>query len=175
MFYALFALAGVLVLCFGLVVLRGAPYLPTLDRQMYTALDLAGLKPGQTLLELGCGDGKVLIAAAERGYDVVGYELNPLLALLCWWRTRYYRGMQSRQAGKGSVRVVCGDFWTKQWPPADAIFVFLLDKYMEKLNNRIVQETGKHGKNVTLISFAFQIQSRKPKAVKDGLFVYEYK
>src|SRR5438105_4258164 len=113
----------VILLCFAVVVLFGAPYLPTLKPQVKTALELADLKPGQTLLELGCGDGRVLIAAAKRGCNAVGYELNPIMAAFCWLRTRRYR----RQ-----IRVVWGDFWQKTWPPADAIFTFLLPKFMSR-------------------------------------------
>ena len=50
-------LFGILVISFGFVVFVGPPYLPTLDKQVRTALDLLDLKKGQTLLELGCGDG----------------------------------------------------------------------------------------------------------------------
>ncbi|MDB5181256.1 MAG: hypothetical protein JWP13_19 [Candidatus Saccharibacteria bacterium] len=159
----LLGIVGALILFFSIVLLRGAPYLPTLTKQVETALDLVDLKPGDTLLELGCGDGKVLIAAAKRGWNVVGYELNPLLALIAWLRTLKY---------KGHVRVVWGDFWNKQWPPHQAIFVFLLDPFMQKLDTKIIQSSSKP---VKLVSFAFQIPSRKPKASKDGLFVYEYK
>lgn len=153
------------VLCFGLVLLRGAPYLPTLDKQVRVALDLVDLGPGETLLELGCGDGKVLIAAAERGWNVVGYELNPLLALLAWLRTRRY----GRQ-----VKVVWGDFWRVTLPPAGGIFVFLLDRYMEKLNTKVIQSYPKPVKPIRVVSFAFQIRSKKPLAEKEGLFLYEY-
>lgn len=155
---------GVLV-CFGLVLLRGAPYLPTLTKQVGTALDMVDLKPGQTLLELGCGDGKVLIAAASRGWNAIGYELNPVMAFIAWARTRRYRKQ---------VRVVWGDFWGAQWPPADGIFVFLLDSFMEKLNTKIVQTYSEKGKSMKLISFAFQIPGRRPEVQKDGLFLYRY-
>ena len=69
---------AVVFICFAGVVAFGAPYLPTLRPQVETALELVNLMPGQTLLELGCGDGKVLVAAAQTGLHAVGYELNPL-------------------------------------------------------------------------------------------------
>jgi len=147
MILVVLALSGV-GLCFVLVLARGAPYLPTLTPQVEAALELAELSPGQTLIELGCGDGKVLIAAAKKGINVVGYELNPLLALLCIIRSLRYRKY---------VTVIWGDFWQKPWPEAQAIFVFLLPKYMEKLNNKIVQLPQKP---VKLISFAFQVPNK---------------
>ncbi len=42
----------ILIFCFGFVVAFGAPYLPTLGKQQQQALELLGLKPGQTMLEL---------------------------------------------------------------------------------------------------------------------------
>lgn len=143
--------------------LVGAPYLPTLTPQVIAALALADLQPSQTLLELGCGDGKVLIAAARQGYRAVGYELNPLLALIAWARTRRYR----RQ-----VRVVCANFWLETWPEADAIFTFLLPKYMGKLDATI---SRKLQKPVKLVSFAFAIPNRPLDGEKSGVFLYLYK
>ena len=54
------------------VILFGAPYLPTLSRQVTDTLDLLDFKKGSTLIELGCGDGKVMVAAAEKGIKVIG-------------------------------------------------------------------------------------------------------
>ncbi|HEU4984185.1 MAG TPA: class I SAM-dependent methyltransferase, partial [Nitrososphaera sp.] len=65
----------------GFVVFFGPPYLPTLRRNIDAALDLLDLKPGQTMLDLGSGDGRVLVAAAKRGINVVGIELSPVLAV----------------------------------------------------------------------------------------------
>lgn len=152
-----------LVFLFGFVVLFGAPYLPTLGRQQETALDLLDLKPGQTLLELGCGDGKVLVAAAERGIKTVGIELNPVLALISWARTRRY-GVQ--------VKVIWGSFWREEWPLTDGIYVFLLDKYMKKLDTNIIQKYP--GRNVKLVSFAFKVPGKKHVRSKHGLFLYTY-
>jgi SAM-dependent methyltransferase len=44
------------------------------------ALDLAELAPGDHLVDLGCGDGQVLVAAARRGAAVTGVESDPSLA-----------------------------------------------------------------------------------------------
>jgi 16S rRNA A1518/A1519 N6-dimethyltransferase RsmA/KsgA/DIM1 with predicted DNA glycosylase/AP lyase activity len=153
---------GAVIVCFVGVLKFGAPYLPTLSPQVEVALDLAELKPGETLLELGCGDGKILIAAAKRGINTVGYELNPLLALIAWLRTVRYRKQ---------VRVIWGDFWNKPWPPAEAIFVFLLNRYMKKLDTKIVQLDSKP---VKLVSFAFKVPDKRPSATKLGVYLYLY-
>ncbi len=155
--------ALVLVVCFGAVILVGAPYLPTLRPQVQAVLDLADLQPGQTLLELGCGDGRVVLAATSRGLNVVAYELNPLLALLVWLRTRRYRHQ---------VQIIWGDFWRADWPPAEAIFTFLLPKYMPKLDKKVMQY--KH-KPVKLVSFAFEIPDKPATQYHKSVFRYDYK
>lgn len=151
------------VLLFGLVVLFGAPYLPTLNRQTIAALDLLDLKPGQTLLELGSGDGRVLIAAAKRGVNSIGYELNPLLVIYSRIRTWRQRGL---------ITVHWGNYWRKDWPPTDGIFVFLLDKYMKKLDTNIIQRYP--NRRVKLVSFAFKIPGKKPTKEIDGVYLYVY-
>jgi hypothetical protein len=104
----------------------------------------------------------VLIAAARAGAMVVGYELNPLLALVCWLRTRRFGGR---------VRVVCGDFWRADWPVTDVIFTFLLPKYMSRLDTKIVQYNHKP---VKLVSFAFAIPDKKVTRQENGVFLYRY-
>lgn len=157
-----FVILLALVICFVGVLLFGAPYLPTLSAQAETALKLADLKSGQTLLDLGCGDGKILVVAAQRGIKAIGYELNPILFIVAWVRTRRFHGQ---------VRVVWGNFWQKAWPQTDAIFVFLLDRYMDKLDKKCVQYPYKPLK---LISFAFKIRHRKPVKFSHGVYLYQY-
>jgi SAM-dependent methyltransferase len=156
------SILAILTVCFAGVLLFGAPYLPTLKPQIAVALDLAELQPGDTMLELGCGDGKVLIAAAKQGIHTVGYELNPLLFFICKLRCLPYRRY---------VTVHYGNFWRRSWPPADAIFVFLLPKYMDKLDKKVMQY--KH-LPVNLVSFAFAIEDRVSEASKDGIYLYRY-
>jgi hypothetical protein len=155
LFVAIFAL----LLAFGGVILRGAPYVPTLDKQAKAALELLDLQPGQTLLELGSGDGKVLVMAARAGLNVVGIELNPFLVVVSWLRTRRYRKQ---------VRIIWGDFWRVRWPACDGVFSFLLGRFMPRLDTRM-QMLRK-----PLASFAFRIPGRKPDAEKSGVYLYRY-
>lgn len=157
------AIVSIMVLMFGFVVLFGAPYLPTLKKQTGVALDMLDLRPGQTLLELGSGDGTVALAAARRGLRVIGYELNPVLVIVSRLRCLRHR----RQ-----VKIHWGNFWSANWPETDGVFVFLLDKYMNKLDKKVIQNYP--GKHVKLVSFAFRIPGKKPVLDRSGLYYYEY-
>lgn len=155
----IFIIIFVLILSFGGVILRGAPYLPTLDKQARVALELLDLQPGQTLLELGSGDGKVLLLAARAGLQVVGVELNPFLVVVSWLRTRRYRKQ---------VRIIWGDFWRLEWPPCDGVFSFLLGRFMPRLDKRM-EQLGR-----PLVSFAFPVPGRTADVERQGVFLYRY-
>jgi hypothetical protein len=99
------------------------------------------------------------VLAAQAGLNVVGIELNPFLVAVSWLRTRRYR----RQ-----VRVIWGDFWQLRWPECDGVFVFLLDRFMPKLDARMRKVRR------PLASFAFKMPGRKPDAEKLGVFLYRY-
>lgn len=149
-------------LAFTYVIMFGAPFLPTMTPQVRNALDMIDLKPEQTLLELGSGDGRIMIAAAERGIRVIGYEINPILFAYSWLRTRKYGRL---------VTVRFANFWQGKLPLTDGIFVFLLQPYMEKLDTKIAQECRKP---VKLVSFAFRIPGREPAQQSNGMFLYTY-
>jgi len=152
-----------LIVIFGFVILVGPPYLPTTRRQIEAALDLLDLHEDETLLELGSGDGRVVRAAAKRGLKVVGIELNPLLVIISMMVTIKYRKQ---------VRIIWGSYWGKPWPRADAIFTFMLPRYMPRLHTRIEQW---HTKPIHLASFAFKIPDKEPAGTKAGVYLYEYK
>lgn len=152
----------VLLLCFAGVLLIGAPYLPTLDPQVESAFELLDPKKYSTMLELGSGDGKVLIAAAQRKIHITGYEINPILFAIAWLRTRKHRKF---------VTLVYGNFWHKRWPETDAIYTFLLPRYMKKLDQKI--RRYKH-RPIKLVSIAFVIPDREPDHRRNGVFMYVY-
>ena len=159
----LILIGAVAILLFGGVVAFGAPYLPTLSTRVEDALDLLDLKEGQTMLELGCGDGRLLKAAAKRGITAVGYELNPLLVayakISCWPQ-------------RSKVTVYWGDYWRKDWPPADGMYVFLLKPYMSKLHNKLTHYASK--RKLSVVSFAFEIEEKKHVKEQKGMFLYKY-
>jgi hypothetical protein len=150
------------ILPFAVGAWLGAPYVPILRRDYEPVLDLADLKAGQTLIDLGSGDGRLLRAAARRGYHGIGYEINPFLylaSLLVTWR---YRRI---------VRIHLADFWRVSLPPADAIYVFLIDRHMARLDRKLKTELT-HATPV--ISFVFRIPGRTPDRQTPNTYRYHY-
>lgn len=149
-------------IAFGLGAWLGAPYLPVLGRDVESLLNLAELKSGQTLIDLGCGDGRLLKAAAKVGVNGIGFEINPLLVLVAklnCWRLRK------------SIKIYWGDYWRVRLPAADAIYVFLIDRYMPKLDRKLTAEITKPTR---VVSYIFAIPGRKPVATTKNSYAYVY-
>jgi len=93
----------------------------------------------------------------------VAYELNPILVAISYYRTRKYRKQ---------VRIIWGNYWHKIWPRTDAVYVFLLDRYMKKLDKKIIQNYP--NQKIKLASLAFKIPGKEILKEKKGVYLYEY-
>lgn len=152
----------VVIVSFGLGAIFGAPFLPTHSKIIAPALELTGLKQGDHLLDLGCGTGTLMIAAARRGIRSTGYEINPLIWLVAKLRLWPYRKIAT---------VHYGDYWRATWPKVDVIYVFLIGHYMAKLE----RELGARIKTPTkVVTYTFTLPKKKPAKEAQGLNFYEY-
>ena len=108
---------------------RGWPFwAATSDEGIDQALQLAGLRPGERLLDLGCGDGRVLLRAAEGyGAAVTGIELDPDLAQTA----RFVL-----QAAGVDGTVLEADFEAVDID-ADVVFAFLSPATLQRLRPRL--------------------------------------
>jgi len=152
------------LLLIGFVVggLMGPPWVPTRKRDVDAVLKAATLKPGQAFIELGCGDGRLVAAAASCGAIAIGYEVNPLLWFIAVLRTiRYYP----------KARVRMANFWSKSLAEADVVMAFLVPRCMQRLAVK-AQKEMKPGSR--LISYIFQVPGKKAIKKSDHWFVYKY-
>jgi len=162
-FWVVWVIGVLLIFAYGFVLLFGAPYLPTMKREREQALELLNLKKGQTLIDLGSGDGSILVLAAQRDLHAVGYEINPFLWLISRIRTlRYGR----------KVKVKFRSFWRADLSQADGVFVFLITHKMEKLNKFLANTKPK--KPLPVVSHAFKIPGKKHLKKSGALFLYKY-
>ncbi len=159
---SIFLLLFVIVMCFGFVLLFGAPYLPTHKKQIALGLKMAALRKDEVVYELGCGDGYILREIARRGGRAVGYELNPILFIVAWLSCLKYGGR---------IKVRYGNFWNVNIAEADIVYVFLLEKFMKRLDQKMLAEAQK---GTRLLSYTFKIPGKKIIAEAEGMYLYQY-
>src|SRR3989344_756875 len=137
-----------------LAFLTGAPFVPSRNPTAKKMIELANIKPGMKVYDLGSGNGKLLFLAAQKGATAIGFEINPLLVLWTW-----IRKMLSRQSKTGfnpadGVTVRWQNFWHTNLSDADVVFVYLLPWRMEKLAAKLKKEL-KPGTLIVSNSFIF--------------------
>ncbi len=155
-------LAIILMISFGAIVFVGSPFVRTHKVPVRTALDMLGIKEGSHLLDLGSGDGAVLLAVAERGGRATGYELNPVMWSISKWRTRRYSSQITIH-------------WQNMWrAPIDEttenIFIFLDYRFLKRFNKKIINSKS----TVSVTSYSYKIPGKKIIQTEQGVHLYEY-
>jgi precorrin-6B methylase 2 len=144
----------------------GLPPVPTKPERIRHALKLANLQPGETLYDLGAGDGRVLlIAAREFDAQAVGIEVGPIQCVMIWLRVL--------ASGWGEkIKVRWGNFYRSNLKDADVVFVYATSKEVMKLESHL--ET-KMKKGARLISISADFSDWEPSIVDEHelIFVYE--
>jgi len=129
----LFILKLLYVLAFGwtLPVTRGALFVSTASVRIKTFLNAVPMETGELLVDIGCGDGRVLRAAHRRyGVKAIGFEVNPLAYLTA-------RVLGLRTPG---IRIKRGNFWPEDLGDADVVFCYLFPDVMERLAGKLEKE-----------------------------------
>lgn len=130
----------------------GAPYVPTPISIVRTMVACADLKPGQTVIDLGAGDCRLLIEAKrmEPAITAIGYEVVPTVWLLGWLRilcSRQTISLRLRDARKADLR------------SADCVFLYLLPGVLTKLMPVLDRDLRP---NSLVISSVFPLPGRTP-------------
>jgi len=127
--------------------IHGAIYFRTSTDAVDTMLRLSGAKPGEKIIDLGSGDGRILIAFAKAGCEAHGYEINPLLV----WLSR----RAIRRAGlKGKAFVHWKSFWSADLRDFDTVVVYCMPQFLEELGEKLLSEL-KPGARILSNSYSF--------------------
>src|SRR5258708_5537573 len=137
------------------------PYFQTSRYRVETMVELANPKVGQKAADLGSGDGRIVIAFAQRGIDVYGYETDPEL-----------KRLSEENIKKEKVKnatIIAKDFWEENLSGYDIICSYPMPTIMGRLERKL-QEELKPGTRVLLNYFPFK--HWKLKTMKDNIYLY---
>ncbi|MEO0601651.1 MAG: class I SAM-dependent methyltransferase [Myxococcota bacterium] len=93
------------------------PWQPTPPGDTARIISHLGLTEGQRFVDLGSGDGRILLQVAHAtGADCTGIEAAPFMVLLSWVRTRF--------PDRGRIRIRAGDLYRADLSDFDAVYVW---------------------------------------------------
>ena len=146
--------------------ISAAPWLPTRKKDVERMIELAGIKKGDVVYDLGCGDGRLVFAAAKMGAKATGVEIFILPYLFAKIKSFFVP----------DSKILYGDFFGRNISNADVIFVFLLSKSYGRLLKKFNQELKPAAR---VVVSCWPINEWQPERVdkpdKNQLTIYLYK
>ena len=127
-----------------------APYYPTPETIVAQMLQLGGLKAGEKMYDLGSGDGRIVIMAAQRFHaEAIGVELDADLCHQSLARIAKL-GLQK------TARIIHGDLLMQNYSSADLVTVYLLPESINGKVEPLLDRQLKKGARVVAHDFEFR-------------------
>jgi protein-L-isoaspartate O-methyltransferase len=136
-----------------------APYYPTPSTIVEKMLQLGGLKAGEKMFDLGSGDGRIVIMAAQKFHaEAVGVELDKDLC-------KQSAAKILKLGLEKSARIVNGDLLQQNYSSADLVTVYLLP---ESINNKVQPLLDKQlKKGARVVAHDFEFAKWAPEKVEN--------
>ena len=138
-----------------IAVITGSPIVFASSRAIRDGLRLAGVVPGQLVIDLGCGDARsLIIASKEFGAKGIGIDRS----LYSFWRSRVNVWIHGQSK---NVTIIQGDFRKieKQLAHADFVYLYLLNETLAKIEPWLFQHIGAQ---TVVVSLAFSFSHHQP-------------
>lgn len=167
----IFLIAAIAFMVFFTLGFFRAPFVPSNRKTVAKMLRLARLQPGMRVVDLGCGDGRI-ICRADREYGAIatGYEISIFVALLA--RIRRWLTHSMAEIRRES-------FFHADLTQTDVVFCYLLPEVMKKLEPKFSKEL-KSGARIVSAGFSLPGWTPVEDHLRDGsgairIYVYEKK
>lgn len=141
------------------------PYVPTPQEVVDAMLELAAIKKGDVVYDLGSGDGRIPITAAKRyGVTAMGIDINPQ-------RIKEANENAQKEGVTDRVSFRTADLFTTDLSKANVVTLYLLPDVNLKLRPKLLKEL-KPGSRI--VSHAFNMGDWEPEVTKniDGRTIY---
>jgi SAM-dependent methyltransferase len=140
-------------------------FVPTPNEIVNTMLKMATVTKADTVYDLGCGDGRIVITAAQKyGARGVGVDIDP---------DRVAEATENAQkAGVANrVKIIRGDLFEADISPATVVTLYLLTELNLKLRPKLLRELRP---GTRVVSHAFSMGDWKPERTAEisGTTVY---
>ena len=145
----------------------GAPYITMGKKEVGRMMELAKIKKGERVYDLGSGDGRLVILAAKKGAKAIGFEINPFLVLISWVKI-LLAGVRKNAVVKWR------NFWGQDISDADVVLLYLITQHMERMEKKLQKEL-KPSSRVISYTFKFPNWQHSFYDKENRLYVYEKK
>lgn len=129
------------------------PYVPSSPQIVEGMLKLAGVTSRDTVYDLGCGDGRIAVMAAQKfGARAIGVDIDPD-------RIKEANENVAKAGVQDRVKIVQGDLFTTPISDATVVTLYLLRSVNMKLRPRLLKELRP---GTRIVSHTFDMGEWKP-------------
>ncbi|HPU56328.1 MAG TPA: 50S ribosomal protein L11 methyltransferase, partial [Verrucomicrobiota bacterium] len=131
-------------------------FVPTPQPAVEKMLEMAEIKPGDVVYDLGCGDGRIVVTAARKyGVKAVGFDVDP---------QRIKESLENVKSNKVEhlVEIKQQDIFTVDLSKADVVTLYLLPS----LNVKLIPQLEKMKPGSRIVSYSFDMAGVKPDATE---------
>lgn len=129
-------------------------YVPTPNDVVEKMLDLAKVKKGDVVYDLGCGDGRIVVAAAKRGAQATGFDIDPQ-------RIKEAKENVEKNKVEELAKIEQKDIFTLDLSKANVVTLYLLPN----LNVKLIPQLDKLKEGSKIVSHDFDMRGVKPDQV----------
>ncbi|CAD5113779.1 DgyrCDS2947 [Dimorphilus gyrociliatus] len=108
------------------------PFVPATQEQISNVLKLLNGRSGK-VIDLGSGDGRIVIECAKKGFQAEGIELNR-------WLIYFSRYSAFRHNVQNRTKFYCQDLWKMNYSNYNNIVIFGVEPMMQQLKEKLVNE-----------------------------------
>jgi predicted RNA methylase len=138
------------------------PFVPTPIEVVKKMIELANPKPNELLIDLGCGDGRIIrYASKEYGCKSIGIEINPLLI--------NYTNKKIIEEKINNAKIIHGNLFKYDFSKANILTLYLTPKAIEFLKPKLMQMLLNGSR---IICHDFPIKDLKPKIIEEVKIKY---
>ncbi len=112
---------------------KDVPYVPSPDEVVDRMLDMARVGPGDYVIDLGCGDGRILVAAAKRGATGLGVDIDGALI-------EEARKNAKKAGVSDQVMFLKQDIFETDISRANVITMYLLPSLIRELRPQFIEQ-----------------------------------
>jgi len=141
---------------------RGAIYDPSTSEETRQMAELADVRAGEKVADLGSGDGRVVIALALKGAEAHGYEVNPVLVAISRRNIR-------RLGLHGRAFIHWGNFWRRNLSHYNLITVFQVGFVMARLEAKLRRELAPGAR---VVSHYWRFPGLQPERTVGSIYRY---
>ena len=139
------------------------PFVTSSDEKTLTMIRLANIRPHEKAIDLGAGEGKLVLAMAAKGADVTGIEIDEERSNITISKVAD-AGLQER------VRIINGSFWQHDLSNYDLIALYGVPSIMKRLEKKITNEAKP---SVRIVSNHFTFPNWKPVKTINNVYLYQ--